>query len=128
MKLTVLPGGFSVCRLEPDRPLPEWAGGGGFSSVTRTADELSVVCATDRVPEGLLREDGWSALAVEGPLDFGLTGILAALATCLAEASVPIFAVSTYDTDWILIKRTDLKRAVGALQAAGHVVVRDGVG
>ena len=76
----------------------------------------------------MLREDGWSALAVEGPLDFGLTGILAALATCLAEASVPIFAVSTYDTDWILIKRTDLKRAVGALQAAGHVVVRDGVG
>jgi hypothetical protein len=120
LTLTALAGSYSVCRLGPSATIPGWVPGGGFVSVTRTADELSIVCPAGNVPSGVRAETGWRVLQVQGPLDFALTGILAALATTLAGAGISLFAISTYDTDFILVK--DLVGAVKALRLAGHVV------
>jgi hypothetical protein len=121
--LDVLAGRLAVCRLDGAAPVPEWAlGAAPPVSITRTAGELSVVCPQDAVPAGVHRRDGWRALAVRGPLDFALTGVLAGLAGALADAGVPIFALSTHDTDLVLVAEDDLDRAVGALRGAGHEV------
>jgi hypothetical protein len=88
--------------------------------VTRTPTELSIVCREDSVPAGILANRGWRAIAVAGTLDFALTGVLASLVSPLAAAGVSIFAVSTYDTDYVLVKKNTLDRAVAALSAAGH--------
>lgn len=122
ISLLVLSDRLAICRLSPESPIPEPPAAGGLWSVTRTADELSVV-----LPESALRpewkaETGWRALRVEGTLDFALTGILAALATPLAAARVSLFAVSTYDTDYVLVRERDLDKAREALTAAGHTV------
>jgi len=115
----------AVCRLAPGSEIPEWAfSGGGFASVTRTADELSLVCAESAVPDGIQCERGWRIFTIEGPLDFALTGILVSVAQPLAEAGVSIFAISTYDTDYVMVKEQDLEKAVRALEAAGHWVKR----
>lgn len=105
---------MAVCRLAPDAPVPDWARG-EFVSVTRTADELSVVCAEAGVPRDVTAERGWRGLKVQGPLDFGLVGVLASLLAPLAEADIPVFVVSTYDTDYILVREADLGRAVEVL-------------
>jgi hypothetical protein len=123
LHLRLLEGRVSVCRLDPAEPIPAWVlAGGGFASITRAAGELSVVCAEDAVPAGTTCESGWRIFQVEGPLDFSLTGILASVAQPLADAGVSIFAVSTYDTDHVLVKEEDVQRAVRALTAAGHRV------
>ena len=124
MNLALLRGRFAVCRLAPDAEMPRWAAG-DFLSVTRTAEELSVVCAEAAVPEGIRREAGWRILKVAGPLDFSLTGILLALARPLAEAGVSIFALSTFDTDYVLVKEESVEIAVAALEAAAHAVRRE---
>ena len=92
-------------------------------SLTRTAEELSVVCLEDGIPAATRVEAGWRCLRVHGPLDFELTGVLSSLAGCLADQSVSIFAVSTYDTDYMLVKEESLRTAVKALTAAGHTVI-----
>jgi len=92
--------------------------------VTRTADELSLVCAESAVPRAVECEPGWRLFKIEGPLDFALAGILASVAQPLAEAGVTIFAISTYDTDYVMVKAQDLERAVQTLAAAGHRVTR----
>jgi hypothetical protein len=121
LRLAVLPGRLAVCRLPPEDAIPEWASAaGGFSSVTRTRDELSVVCAEAAVPEGIRSERGWRALVVAGPLDFGLIGVIASLAEPLARAGVPIFVLSTFDTDYLLVQEARLAEAGAALAAAGH--------
>jgi hypothetical protein len=118
-------GRMAVCRLAPDADLPVWAlGAGGFSSVTRTSDELSVVCPEDVVPPDTQREKGWRVFQVVGPLDFSLTGILSSIAGPLADAGVSIFALATYNTDYVMVKAHNLDRAVRALEAAGHRVAR----
>ena len=122
MKLAVVGGEFGVARLAPDESTPLWAGRGGFTSVTRTPDELSVVCAADAIPGGVQAERGWSCLRVVGRLDFSLTGVLASIAGPLADAGVSIFAVSTYDTDYVLVRTDALQAAIGCLRAAGHEV------
>jgi uncharacterized protein len=123
LDLRVLPGALAVARLGPDEAPPAWAApAGALHAVVRTADELSVVCPDEAVPAGARAERGFRALAVTGPLDFGLTGVLAALAAPLAEAGVPIFAVSTYDTDHLLVRAERLAEAVAVLRAAGHRV------
>jgi hypothetical protein len=86
-------------------------------------DELSVVCQEELVPANIRAENGWRGLKVEGPLDFALTGILAGLASALAQAGVSLFAISTFDTDYILVKEKDLAKAIRALEQAGHRVV-----
>jgi hypothetical protein len=125
LDLRVLPDRLAVCRLPAASLLPAWAVSGGLSSATWTADETSIVCAEAAVPAGVAADRGWRALAVVGPLDFGLTGILLSIAQPLAEAGVSIFAVSTYDTDYILVKADALPVAVAALSASGHRVIGD---
>lgn len=122
MRLAVLPGALAVCRLSPDAGLADWMQAGPLASITRTADELSVVCAESAVPPEVRREAGWRALRVDGPLAFSMTGVLAGLAVPLAEARIPIFAVSTFDTDWLLVKQDRLAEAVAALRQSGHEV------
>lgn len=126
MTLHLLPGRLAVCRLPAGDPLPAWALGHPFWSATRTPAETSVVCPVEAVPYGVRAESGWRALGVDGPLDFGLTGVLATLAAPLAAAGVPIFAVSTYDTDYLLVPEATLDRALATLETAGHRVRRDG--
>lgn len=125
MKLTlsVREGRFAVCRLDPSEGLPEWATRGEIYSVTRAPGEISVVCTERDVPADVVHEGGWACLGVHGPLDFALCGVLASLATPLAAADVPLFALSTHDTDYLLVKHDDLERAVGALTRHGHAVV-----
>lgn len=123
LPLILLPDDLAVCRLPPDTPLPAWVAGSGFVSITRTVDELSIVVARGCVPAGVTMVAGWRALKVRGPLDFGLTGILAALATPLADAGISLFAIATYDTDYVLVRQDVLDRAVMVLTAAGHHLV-----
>ncbi len=113
---------MSVCQLHPESEIPEWAVTGGFYSVTRTRDELSVVCAEEEVPEGVRSEGGWRALMLEGPFEFSEVGVLASVAAPLAEAGVGVFAVSTFDTDYVLVKEEKLESAVAALRGRGHEV------
>lgn len=120
--LTVREELLAVCRLDPGKPVPDWAHGAGFSSITRTAQELSIVCAANAVPAGVVRESDWRAFQVEGPLSFNETGILAAIAAPLAAAEISIFAISTYDTDYVLVREADAGRATQVLTAAGHKV------
>ena len=120
LTLSVLPETLAVCRLGPDDAVPSWAGAGEFRAVTRTASELSIVCRDASVPAAVTANRGWRAIAVDGTLDFALTGVLAALASPLAAAGVSIFAMSTYDTDYVLVKQDTLDRAVAALTQAGH--------
>lgn len=113
---------LGVCRLAPEAELPEWMPNGGFSSVTRTREELSVVCAEGAVPEELRCERGWRMLRVAGAQAFTLTGVLSSVLEPLAEAGISIFAISTFDTDYVLVKAETLDRAVEALREAGHSV------
>ncbi len=122
MKLFVLDELYAVVRCDPDAPVPGWVSGGHFWSVTRSDSELSVVCREDDVPEEASAERGWCALELAGPLDFSLTGVVSALVTPLAEAEVPIFVLSTFETDYLLVRELDLHRSVEALRAAGHEV------
>ena len=109
-----------MCRLAPDSQIPAWATERGFFCVARTAEELSIVCDEDRVPDGILAEKGWVALKLEGPFPFSMTGVLASFIQPLADAGIPIFAISTFDTDYGLVKNADLERAQKALNEAGH--------
>jgi hypothetical protein len=113
---------LAVCKLAEDDGVPGWAVGAGFFSITRTADELSVVCPEELVPEGVKVERGWQALRVAGVIDFSAVGVLAELTAPLARAGVGVFAISTFDTDYLLVREHDLERAVGALREAGHIV------
>lgn len=94
-----------------------------MQSVTRTADELSIVCSAEWVPDGVKAETDWQALKLSGPLDFSLVGLLASLSGTLAQEDISIFAISTFDTDYILIRADRMARAVQALRRAGHWVL-----
>ena len=112
LSLEILPEQLAVARLSPSESVPAWAFRGPFFSVSRTNDELSVVCLQTDVPSGITVETNWRAFKVKGPLDFGLTGILASIAQPLAAAKVSIFAVSTFDTDYVLVKNENLESAI----------------
>ena len=122
LTLSVLPEEFGVCRLDGSAEIPAWALGHPFFSITRTPEELSIVCPAASIPREIPAERGWRCLKVRGPLDFGETGILLSLAEPLAEAGISIFAVSTYDTDYLLVKQRDLPEAIEALRSVGHRV------
>lgn len=122
LTLTLLGGVFAVARLAAGQGVPDWVDWSDpLVSVTRTADELSVLCAQERLPPDATAERDWRAFKVEGPLDFALTGILARLTAPLAEAGIPVFAVSTYDTDYLLVRTRDAVRAGDALGAVATV-------
>ncbi len=121
LTLDLVPGSYAICRWAPGEPLPPWIMQGEFFSVTRTPSELSAVCDVAAVPSGVKAEAPWLMLAVRGPLDFSLTGVLAALATPLAAAGISIFAISTYDTDYVLVRSDDMERAVRTLRKPGTI-------
>ena len=120
LSLALETGRYGVARLAPDAPVPDWASRGRLVSVTRTPRELSIVCDEGRIPEEVLCERGFRALFIEGPLPFSLTGILAGVVSPLAAARISVFAFSTYDTDYVLVKEEALDAAVAAIRGAGH--------
>jgi hypothetical protein len=124
MKLTILSDTFAVCRLSPSADIPQWAlQNRTLLSITYTSDELSLVCSQLLVPCSVQYEGSWRAIKVQGPLDFSLTGILVALAAPLAAASIPIFALSTFDTDYLLLQESYLIQAQTTLEQHGHQFV-----
>ena len=109
-----------MCRFACDAPIPTGALEGEFFCVARTRDELSIVCLEGRCPDGAVIERGWIALQLQGPFPFSMSGVLASFLQPLAAAQIPIYAISTFDTDYVLIKHANLEHAVLALGAAGH--------
>ena len=122
LNLDLLEGAFAVVRLNPDEPVPAWARGGALWSITQTPDELSILCASERVPPGLRTEGPFRALKVRGPLDMAMIGVLTSIADPLANASVSIFALSTFDTDYVLVREIEVEPPLRALRLAGHQV------
>lgn len=122
LTLTILPERLAICRLSVDEIVPEWAMLGEFVSITHTRDELSIVCAEEHVPSDVKADRGWRGLRVEGPLDLALTGVLASLTGPLAEAQINLFAIATYDTDYLLVKEHHLAQTCTVLRRAGHRV------
>lgn len=122
--LNIIPETFAIYRLPPGAELPHWATSGSIWSITRTMDELSVVCQVQvQVKATIPREAPWRCLRVQGPLAFTLTGVIAALTQPLADAGISVFVLSTFDTDYVFIKAADFPRAIEELVGAGHEVV-----
>jgi uncharacterized protein len=119
LNLTLLADRYAICRLARDANIPEWACRAAFFSVTRTPNELSLVCSEKEIPLNAPCETGWRMLRVEGPLDFGLTGIVSSLTLPLAREMIPVFVLSTYQTDYLLVRDKTLAHAVAALESAG---------
>jgi hypothetical protein len=122
LELTLLAERFAISRLAADAPVPDWATQGPFFSVTRTGDELSVVSEISQVPVGVQSQPGWRVFKVHGPFVLSEIGVLSALAAPLAEAKISLFAVSTFDTDYLLVAAETLSAAITALGRAGHTI------
>jgi hypothetical protein len=118
--LSTFPQRLAVCRLSASAPLPSWVRG-EFTSVTRTPDELSVICDEDAVPGDVQAERGWRMLRVQGPIPFDMTGVAAALVTPLAQAGISVFLLATYDTDYLLLKEDVFERGLELLRATHDV-------
>ena len=125
LTLIILRETFAICRIDKEASITDWAFQGGLVSVTRTKDELSIVCPQINVPKGILCNQGWSCLKVKGPLDLASTGILSSIATTLEKEGMSLFSISTYDTDYILVKEKDLEKAIFALTEAGQKIEWD---
>ncbi len=125
LTLTVLEESLAVCSLPLGNPLPDAIFTGSLSAVIQTGEEISVICRSDHIPQGATAVAGWRALKVQGPLEFELTGVLASLALPLAQHGVSIFAISTYETDYILVREDYLPAAIDALLGAGHTVDKE---
>lgn len=118
MEFELLTGRYAVCALtEPVLPQGE------FVSLTMSGGEVSLVCEEDKAPQGCTAETGWRALRIKGPLDFSLVGIMAHVSQVLADKGISLFAVSTYETDYVLVKQENIKRSVEALKSKGHAVI-----
>ncbi len=127
LRFSVAPGTYAICRLPANAAVPGWAGR-AFSSVTRTSDELSIVCEERRLPAGLdgvefQADRGWALLKLLGPLPLDAIGVLASVTRPLADAAIGLFTISTFDTDYVLVKRIHAKQAIAALTLAGHTLV-----
>ena len=122
LSMRILPDRLAVCRFEPSAPLPDWIDQAGFSSITRTAEELSVVCSEERVPPGTESETGWRCFQLLGPFNFSEIGIISSLTQPLTESGVSLFVISTFDTDYLMVKEKDFARAIDVLTAQGHQV------
>jgi hypothetical protein len=119
INITALPGRFAVCRLATEDAVPDWARA-AFVSVTRTAEELSVICDEEGVPDGVRAERGWVCFKVLGPIPFETIGVAAAISTALAEAGISVLLVATFDTDYVLVKDEVSARAIEVLQHDSH--------
>jgi len=120
LKFRQLPGTYAIVRLVPDAPVPDWAAKGEFTSITRSTDELSIVCPTENLPSDVSSSHRWICLKLKGPFRFSLTGVLLSFIEPLSYSAIPIFAISTYDTDYVLVQEPDSERALDALHHAGH--------
>lgn len=120
----VLDEPLAVCRLDPSVAIPAWATARPFFSITRTSDELSVICASSFVPAEVTAARGWRAIKLRGPFDLTLVGLMLSVAEPLAAAGVSMIPVATYDTDYVLVPGAQLDAAVGALKEAGHTLQR----
>ena len=123
LKFRQLPGPYAIVRLAPDSPVPDWATKGDFTSITRTPDELSIVCPKDNLPRDVDSPHRWICLKLEGPFPFELTGVLLSFIEPLSRNGVPIFAISTYDTDYVLVQEEGSAAAVAFLKRAGHEMI-----
>lgn len=121
-ELSLLTETFTICHLAADAAVPEWATQGQFFSITRTSEELSIIAESDLVPERLRTEVSWRVMKVHGPFDLSEVGVLAALVQALAAAGVSVFAVSTFDTDYLLVQCSQLRKAVAGLRNASHTI------
>lgn len=117
------PGSYSIVRLSADAPVPGWATAGDFTSITRTAHELSIVCPAANLPQDIAAGPPWRCLQLEGPFPFSETGVLLSFIEPLSNGGVPIFSISTYNTDYVLIQEEHSRRAVELLCAAGHRLI-----
>lgn len=113
---------FAVCRMQKDEEIPDWIHSSELLAIVRTQDELSIVCQQDIFSEDVICEKGWRGLMVEGPLDFNLVGVLASILYPLAEAEISVFTISTYNTDYVLVKEVQLEKALESLTLAGLTV------
>jgi len=120
LKFRRLPDTYAIVRLPPDADVPHWATQGDFTSITRTCDELSVVCVTGNVPTGVDAGLRWTCFKLEGPFPFSQTGVLLSFIEPLSASGIPIFGISTYDTDYVLVQEGSKEAALGALLATGH--------
>lgn len=120
LAFSILENMVGICKLDVNAMIPTWAYRGNFFSVTKTPEELSIVCSETAIPANVLCEKSWKVLKIQGPLDFGLVGVLAKISSSLARAGVSIFAISTYNTDYILVREAFLNTALHALKQEGH--------
>jgi hypothetical protein len=125
LKFRQLPGAYAIVHMDAETTVPGWATQGAFSSVTRTGDELSIVCPADNLPAGLSAGSHWICFKLEGPFPFSQTGVLLSFIEPLSNNSVPIFAISTYDTDYVLVQEEFTGVARQALATAGHALISD---
>lgn len=126
LNLSLLPSEYAVCRLHPDKHIPYWALLGDFVSLTRTPEELSIVCRQDNVPHDVQAERGWRCVQVHGAFDFATSGVNASLALPLAEADISVLAIATYATEYLLIKEQNVEQAIQVMEQAGHHIDRHG--
>lgn len=125
-KLFWLPDRAAICRLDPGADIPDWAWTGTLCSVTRTVDEISIVCDDEKIPNSAGADRGWRVLKVDGPMDLGTVGVLAAITGTLAQAGISLFAISTFETDYLLVKEGSAAKAEEVLRREGHEVERAG--
>jgi hypothetical protein len=123
LKFRQLPGPYAIVRLAPDAPVPDWAKNGEFTSITHTTDELSIVCPTENLPPDVRSSHRWIGLKLKGPFPFSLTGVLQSFIAPLSYGRIPIFAISTYDTDYVLVPEQFLDEALDGLLHAGHELI-----
>lgn len=124
LSLSLLPHKYAVCQFHPDKHIPYWALMGDFVSLTRTNEELSIICQQSNVPTEVEAERGWCCIQVQGAFDFSVVGVHASLAIPLAEANISVLSVATYATDYLLVKEENVERALQVLEQAGHVIKR----
>ncbi|HTY92232.1 MAG TPA: ACT domain-containing protein [Methanocella sp.] len=122
MILSILDGKFAICRLEKSSPIPDWLKESTFCTISRTYNELSFVCSQESIPDCIKCDRDWKCFQVEGPIPFKVTGVIASLTAPLADAKIPVFVFSTYDTDYFMVKDMDLDRAREVLAAKGHTI------
>ncbi len=122
LDIGLVPGTYALCRLSVGAAVPAWGSAGVFWTVSGTRDEVSVICEEGRVPDGVRAERDFALLKLAGLIDVSQTGVIAAVAAPLAEAGISLVPIATFDTDYFLVRRADLARAVAVLRAAGHTV------
>jgi len=125
LKFRQLPTPYAICQLPATDPVPDWTSQGEFTSITRTPAELSIVCPESTFPAGIKADRGWICLQLQGPFPFSETGILSSFIAPLSANAIPIFAISTYDTDYVLIQQPFLEEALETLRHAGHVLLEN---